>query len=291
MKKIKLSSSNLSNTFAFSKRFASYLEEKGYLVEIDKRKRCFGTKYSYVQMIIRKKDDFYGTKIIGIVPQHQINQPTIEKGLYFYNRSEYNFFVPFEGRQATAKAIRDLISVDTWGIGKDKAPLVKSDAGRFSYKRFKKESGDCVVRALSHASGKSYLEVYKQMFDRAKAKKWKFGHPNTGLNKRIYERYLNFALGAEIVFDKKQNNIFRFTPSNIKKKGYFKGTYIIETCVFKNGRVKHSHLTCLKDGVLYDTYNASYHGGNPKNDIPFVTKIYKINESATTNNRAAVLSF
>ena len=40
--------------------------------------------------------------------------------------------------------------------------FIYSDAGRSNY--FKGEAGDCVVRAITHATGKDYKEVYDELF-------------------------------------------------------------------------------------------------------------------------------
>ena len=79
-----------------------------------------------------------------------------------------------------------------------------SDAGRSNY--FKGEAGDCVVRAITHATGKDYKEVYDELFQINKdylSKKndklskqmksrtrEKGGTPRNGNYKKIYHDYL-----------------------------------------------------------------------------------------------------
>ena len=130
--------------------------------------------------------------------------------------------------------------------------FVKATGGREKY--FKAENvGDCVTRAICNATGKDYKEVYDALNLLAKAertgvRKRGISKARSGVYKTTYKKYLE-QLG------------YTFTPLMSIGSGCTthlceeelpsKGTYIV--------KCSH-HLTCLKDGVLYDTYDCSRGG-------------------------------
>lgn len=102
----------------------------------------------------------------------------------------------------------------------------------------KKETGDCVVRALATATGESWDDVYKELFNIGYELKVM---PN---NQEAYEAFL-ISRGF------KKNKI-----SN--KKGSKRPTVLGFTKEHKTG--SHvlqvaNHLTVVKDGVYYDLWD------------------------------------
>lgn len=119
--------------------------------------------------------------------------------------------------------------------------FVKSHGGREKY--FEKLNvGDCVTRAICNATGKDYMEVYKALAALSKSS------PRNGVYKSAYRKYLA-SLG------------YSFTPLMgigtgcrthlCEEELPTKGTYILKVS---------KHLTCIKDGVLYDSYDCSRGG-------------------------------
>jgi hypothetical protein len=133
------------------------------------------------------------------------------------------------------------------------------DGGRSNY--FKGQNvGDCVVRAIAIASGKDYKEVYDELARRMKAyagKSWsrtakrmkKEGRttPRNGVNKQAYEPYLK-ELGFEWIPTMKIGSGMQV---HVREDELPEGTLILRLS---------RHLTCVKDGVLYDTYDCSREG-------------------------------
>lgn len=132
-----------------------------------------------------------------------------------------------------------------------------NDGGRSKY--FKGNAGDCVVRAIAISTGKDYKEVYDELSSRSKdyagsswsraAKRMKKSgsSPRNGVIKNVYEPYLKelgfkwkpcMGIGTGITVHVRQDEL----PS---------GTIILRLS---------RHLTCVKDGVLNDTYDCSREG-------------------------------
>ena len=125
-----------------------------------------------------------------------------------------------------------------------------NDGGR-KLAGFKGSTGDCVTRAIAIATGKPYKEVYNDLFTRAKeysktrrnkiAKSiQKYGAtPRNGMWKEIYRPYLE-SLG------------WKYKVGNVKLNEFPAGTYICSV---------RKHLTVVKDGELYDTWDCSMRSG------------------------------
>lgn len=127
--------------------------------------------------------------------------------------------------------------------------FIYNDGGRSHY--FKAENvGDCVTRAICNATGKDYMEVYKAINDMAKSEKTKRhrggkrSSSRNGVFKETWKKYLNdlgwtwipcMAIGSGC-------------KVHLKAEELPKGTLIVSVS---------RHLTCVKDGVLYDTYDCS----------------------------------
>ena len=95
-----------------------------------------------------------------------------------------------------------------------------------------KRTGDCVIRAISLALGKSWIEVFDDLTKIAREKA--------------------SVVNSDEVFFEYLSNYDRETPKAQKGKKRLKvgelddGTYIIKVA---------NHLTCVKDGVLMDTWD------------------------------------
>ena len=121
--------------------------------------------------------------------------------------------------------------------------FVYSDGGRSKY--FKaKNVRDCVVRAICNASGKDYKEVYKRINQLSVGDKHNSSSRN-GVNKKIYKKYIEKELGWVWV---STANIGQVDKTHLCEDELPMGNLIV--------RCSH-HLTCVKDGVLYDTYDCT----------------------------------
>ncbi len=129
--------------------------------------------------------------------------------------------------------------------------LVVSDGGRSKY--FKGSAGDCVCRAICNATGKDYKEIYdfiNELSQREKTTKRKKGKSSArngvykDTTKRIIEDYLGWKWHPTMT-------IGSGCKVHLKSDELPKGTLIVKTS---------KHLTCVKDGILYDTYDCSREG-------------------------------
>lgn len=130
--------------------------------------------------------------------------------------------------------------------------FIYNDGGRSKY--FKAENvGDCVTRAICNATGKDYMEVYKALNDMAKTERTerhrgkKRSSSRNGVFKETFKEYLN-NLGWKWV---PCMAIGSGCKVHLKAEELPKGTLIVSVS---------RHLTCVKDGVLYDTYDCSRDG-------------------------------
>lgn len=131
--------------------------------------------------------------------------------------------------------------------------FIYSDGGRSKY--FKATNvGDCVTRAICNATGKDYLEVYnslKELASHEKIGKRKRGISKVrdGVYKGTYKKYIEDVLGWKWV---SCSGIGKGISIHLHDSELpLKGTYIIKVS---------KHLTCIKDGVLIDTYDCSRGG-------------------------------
>lgn len=129
--------------------------------------------------------------------------------------------------------------------------FIYNDGGRSNY--FKKENvGDCVVRAICNATGKDYKEVYDAINVMAKSEKTTKRKPGisssrNGVYKSTWKKYLE-RLGWKW---HSCMGIGTGCTTHLNSSELPKGTLIIQVS---------KHLTCVKDGVLYDTYDCSRNG-------------------------------
>ena len=109
-----------------------------------------------------------------------------------------------------------------------------------------KKTCDCVIRALSLATGKSYEQVYREIFEIS----LKTGYM---LNeKRVEDKFLEQNGFIKIKQPKKFDGT-KYTIGELdwaltnSGRGESLGEAVIVRCAH--------HLTCVKDGVLYETWD------------------------------------
>ena len=130
--------------------------------------------------------------------------------------------------------------------------FIYNDGGRSKY--FKAEKvGDCVVRSICNASGLDYLEVYNVINEIAKTerigkRKRSVSSARNGVFKDTYRKYIERVLGWTW---HPCMTIGSGCTTHLNENELPDGTLIV--CVSK-------HNTCVKDGVLYDTYDCSRGG-------------------------------
>ena len=136
--------------------------------------------------------------------------------------------------------------------------LKMDDCGRAAA-GYKGKAGDCVVRSIAIATGIAYSEVYEDLYKEneefrntsrtrlAKSLKQKNDSPRAGTHRVVLKKYLQ-KLG------------WKWTPTmfigqgckvHLKKEELPMGTLIVSCS---------KHITVVKDGVLYDTYDCSRNG-------------------------------
>lgn len=131
--------------------------------------------------------------------------------------------------------------------------FVYCDGGRSLY--FKAANvGDCATRAICNATGKDYKEVYDALNRIAKTSrksKRERGTSNSrnGIHIRIAKKYIEKELG------------WTWVPC----MGIGTGcqVHVREDELPKEGNIilnLSKHFSCVKDGVLYDTYDCSRDG-------------------------------
>lgn len=127
--------------------------------------------------------------------------------------------------------------------------FVKSDGGRKSA-GYVGEVGDCVTRAIAIATGKPYQEVYDELLTLCKKQrllKHRKHNPRTGVNRRVYEKYLS-AIGWVWVPCMK---IGTGCKVHLKAEELPPGAIICRLS---------GHLAAVIDGVLYDLSDCSRNG-------------------------------
>lgn len=129
--------------------------------------------------------------------------------------------------------------------------FVNSDGGRSKY--FKGSAGDCVCRAICNATGKDYKEIYDYINELSKGERT--GKRKRGISsarngvykdttKKVIEDYLGWKWHPTMT-------IGSGCKIHLVENELPKGTLIVKLS---------KHMTCVKDGVLYDTYDCSREG-------------------------------
>lgn len=129
--------------------------------------------------------------------------------------------------------------------------LIYSTGGREKY--FKKENvGDCVVRAICNATGLDYKEVYDNINllakeERITKRKKGISSARNGVYKSTWKKYLE-NLGWKW---RSCMGIGTGCTTHLCEEELPKGTLIVQVS---------KHLTCVKNGILYDTYDCTRGG-------------------------------
>ena len=101
-----------------------------------------------------------------------------------------------------------------------------------------KKTTDCVIRAISKALNKKWEDVAEELFQLSKEMY------STQVSTDVYTKYLEKYKTISVKYDTSKGKK-RYT---IKDVCDMKGTYIIKTS---------GHLSVVKDGHLYDTWDCS----------------------------------
>ena len=129
--------------------------------------------------------------------------------------------------------------------------FIYSDGGRSNY--FKGSAGDCVVRAVCNATGKDYKEVYNAINELAKSertgkRKKGVSSARNGVYKPTIKKYIEKVLGWVWC---PTMAIGQGCKVHLDADELPSGVLIVNVS---------GHLTCVKDGVLYDTYDCTREG-------------------------------
>lgn len=122
--------------------------------------------------------------------------------------------------------------------------FVYSTGGREKY--FKAENvGDCVCRAISNATNIDYLTVYKMIQELSKNEKCsRKSSARNGVSKDIVDNLLKELGWIKIVTCKVGQGV----RMHLTEEELPKGNLIVRIS---------KHLTNVREGVIYDTYNCS----------------------------------
>lgn len=130
--------------------------------------------------------------------------------------------------------------------------FIYSDGGRSKYFAASKV-GDCVTRAICNATGKDYKEVYDRINTLEKTrrvgKRERRGSARGGVRKSVLKHYIEQELGLKWVSCMGIGTGCKVHVSNNDLPN--SGSFILNLS---------GHLSCIKDGKLYDTYDCSRDG-------------------------------
>lgn len=104
----------------------------------------------------------------------------------------------------------------------------------------KKETSDCVIRAIATAEGKTWEEVFEILTDLARQR-------YTVLNdSEVYSDYLDSKYEKKpVMYPLKNGKKKRYTVKDVSKWG---GTYVVRIA---------NHLTVVKDKTIFDIWDCS----------------------------------
>lgn len=130
--------------------------------------------------------------------------------------------------------------------------FVYSDGGRSKY--FSAQGvGDCVVRSICNATGMDYKEVYDGINELAKLertgkRKRSKSNARNGVYKSTYKKYIENVLGWKW---HACSGIGIGCTTHLTAEELPTGNLILSLS---------KHNSCVRDGVLYDTYDCSRNG-------------------------------
>lgn len=102
-----------------------------------------------------------------------------------------------------------------------------------------KKASDCAIRAIAKAEGKDWLTVYDELYELGRKM---FDVPNSN---KVIDKYLSKYEKLDVKYEDEYGNMKRFT---VKDCCDFNGTLIVSVA---------SHLTCVKNGNVFDTWDCS----------------------------------
>lgn len=113
------------------------------------------------------------------------------------------------------------------------------------YKNFNKnpkhKAGDCVVRALALAAGKTWSEVYDELCEIGREA---YYMPS---DKEVYEIWLG------------KNDFIKHRQPRKADNRKYKVYELVDELGIKDAVISLSgHMTAIEDGILYDTWDCSY---------------------------------
>ena len=129
--------------------------------------------------------------------------------------------------------------------------FVYSDGGRSKY--FKANNvGDCVTRAIANATGMDYKDVYDMVNQASKGeKKSKKKRGKSSARDGVYKDVSREVLKQLGWVWHPTMKVGQGCKTHLKADELPSGTIIVSVS---------KHLTCVKDGVIYDTYDCSRDG-------------------------------
>lgn len=124
--------------------------------------------------------------------------------------------------------------------------FIYNDGGRSTY--FKGQADDCVCRAICNATGLDYKAVYNVINEKAKGERTSRRKPKKssaragvykGTTKKVIEDFLGWEWHSTMT-------IGQGCKVHLNENELPSGTLIVQVA---------RHLTCVIDGVIYDTFN------------------------------------
>lgn len=140
--------------------------------------------------------------------------------------------------------------------GETNMDFVKSLGGREKYYH-KTNVKDCVIRAICNATGNDYKKTYDEVkteliiYNRKLYRSsTKHNSPRNGVPHNVTKKYIEKVLGW---------TYHKIEPGSILGEYEFgKGTFLVNL---------NRHVTCIKDDVLYDSWDCSQGKGRKRNPM------------------------
>ena len=104
------------------------------------------------------------------------------------------------------------------------------------------KTGDCVIRAIANAEGRSWYEVYDDLSKLARE------ICTSPCNRDCYDKYLSKYPTVPAMFTNDYGVRKRKRPEVFRELGHGHGTYVVRLA---------GHLTCVRDGVTEDIWDCS----------------------------------
>lgn len=102
----------------------------------------------------------------------------------------------------------------------------------------KRKAGDCAIRAICNAEGKSWFEVLDALVEIARRECF------APTNMNVINEYLKSYATVSVMYEDRYGKKKRYKVNELDKLP--KGNYIVRVA---------GHMTCVKNGVLEDTWD------------------------------------